>query len=277
MKRTTTPFSLGASLLAALASLSTLPTPAAAGPIGTSGTRVGALAGYGSTLFSGGERAPEAEISRSDDRGNGAHASAVLRDGALHATAVSHADQPPGCRDWTPTCASSNASAHAEMWDILTFTRSELADPSQVRWRFEISGTENVGSLFGGTARGSFAHYVGTGAGWGMAPLYDVNQGDVIRGSFQMASSTLTVYLYAGLEARATNGGIADYGNTARFQLDLPQGVTFTSRSRVFMADRPPLPAVPETSTWAMTMAGLAMLGWLFQRRVARGELGTAR
>jgi hypothetical protein len=57
--------------------------------------------------------------------------------------------------------------------------------------------------------------------------------------------------------------------------IDLPPGVTFTSASGVFLTGAG---SVPETSTWAMMLAGfasLAVLGWRARRRA--GSVGLRR
>lgn len=245
--------------------------PASAAPVGLSGAYAGALAGYGSMVFSGGPRAGEAEVIRTDAYGNEATARSVLRDGALHASANSHYNQPPSCRHTPSTCLPSKASAYVEFWDIVTFTRSELADPSQIRWRFDIHGIELNGPLHGGTASASFSYQVSDRMRWAPPPFFSVQDGDVLRGSIEMVEDELTIWVYAGLSVNAMNGGWADYGNTARFHLDLPPGVTFTSASGHFLADRPPVAAVAEPPALALGLMGLlAAACRLGQRRGRR-------
>lgn len=248
--------------IAATVLVATLHQPAAA-----AGTRVGARAGFGSMLFNGGHDAPESELSRHDSFGNQASAHAVLRTGSLHAYALAHSDQPTSCR-WEPhTCLPSAASAQAEFWDIVTFTRSELADPTQVRWRFDIHGIETDGPLNGGGSGARFSYYVGPTGNWSPYSAFTINDGDVIRGSLTMTGATMRVAVYGAISVQAWMGGAADYGNTARFNFELPPGVTFTSESREFLIDRPPLPPVPEPPALALALAGLASLGWLQRRR----------
>ena len=64
------------------------------------------------------------------------------------------------------------------------------------------------------------------------------------------------------LQVRADSGMTADFGNTARFSLGLPAGVTMTSASGVLLTA-----AVPEPQSWALMLAGLAAVGWLARRR----------
>ncbi len=270
-------FALTARAACCLLTATLLPLAAQANAIGDFGARVGALPGYGSMVTSGGSRSREAELDRADRHGNEATARGVLRDGALHAAAVTVINDPR-CRDTSPsTCKPSTATAQVELWDILTFTRDDLADPSQIRWRFDIHGFETNGPNHGGTASASFTYQVDTWDRWVERPLFSVQNGDVIRGSLAMTGETMTVRFYAGLRVSARDGGWADYGNTARFFLDLPQGVTLaSSRSGVFLADRPPIPAVPEPPVWALGLAGAATLGWLRRRRPGPADAAAA-
>jgi hypothetical protein len=55
-------------------------------------------------------------------------------------------------------------------------------------------------------------------------------------------------------------GNSFNFGNTAKFYLRLPEGVTYTSTSGNFLTAAAPIFAVPEPSTWAMLLAGKGML-----------------
>lgn len=252
-----------AALLAALSCA----LPASATPHGHSGAYVSALAGNGSGASVGGAGSREAEIVRTDSYANEASARGVLSDGALHALAGAQINQPPTCRHTPSTCLPSKASAYAEIWDVLTFHREDLVDPSQIFWRFDIHGNESDGPLYGGTASARFSYQVSTRSGWAPTSFFTVNDGDLIRGSLQMTGEQMTVWFYAGMSVSASMGGWADYGNTVRFHLDLPPGVTYTSASGVFLADRPPIPPVPEPSSLALGLAGLASMAWVQRRR----------
>ncbi len=58
------------------------------------------------------------------------------------------------------------------------------------------------------------------------------------------------------------------FGNTARVGLHVPNGVSFTSDSGVFLTGASPVAPVPEPETWALMVAGLAVVG----RTVRRGR-----
>jgi len=67
-----------------------------------------------------------------------------------------------------------------------------------------------------------------------------------------------------GVQIVATAQGDArvDQSRTATVSLRLPEGVSFTSASGVFLTQAP----IPEAQTWAMMLAGLAVLGWARRR-----------
>jgi hypothetical protein len=63
-----------------------------------------------------------------------------------------------------------------------------------------------------------------------------------------------------GLSGNASMGNSFNFGNTAKFYLRLPEGVTYTSASGNFLTAAAPIFAVPEPSTWAMLAVGMGML-----------------
>ncbi|MFN4116427.1 MAG: hypothetical protein ACK4F7_08020 [Inhella sp.] len=236
--------------------------------------KVGAYAaGNGTgTVYAGGVRHRDALISRRSPEGNLAWAEADLSDGALHATAYS-VPQPSSCIRGVDerTCIHSSARSHAHFYDVVTFKASELRDPGLVRWRFDIHGDEDDGPLAGqgSDATAKFAYHVGL-----TAPNYNsymniVHNGDRFAGSFAMPSDpdeTLTLHVWAQISVDAHWGGWAQYGNTARFNWELPPGVSYTSASGVFMSDHP-LPAVPEPQTWLLASMGLLALRQTLRQR----------
>ena len=69
------------------------------------------------------------------------------------------------------------------------------------------------------------------------------------------------------INASADDGYTTDFGNTAKFFIRLPDGITMKSSSGVFLADaKPVLAAVPEPETYAMLFAGLGVLGFVGRR-----------
>jgi hypothetical protein len=67
------------------------------------------------------------------------------------------------------------------------------------------------------------------------------------------------------LDALVQNGGsYSDFGRTAALSFDLPDGVTFTSDSGVFLSG-----AAPEPAAWALMLIGFFSVGGAIRRRHA--------
>jgi hypothetical protein len=126
----------------------------------------------------------------------------------------------------------------------------------------------NIGTIFGGGTTyetlSAFAGNCGPGCEVG---TFTSRTGSIAipiaEGGANIAMSLLTF---------ATYGNLVDFSNTAAFYLRLPEGVTFTSQSGRFLADATPIftTAVPEPETYALMLAGLAMIGVVRRRR--RGQ-----
>jgi len=61
-------------------------------------------------------------------------------------------------------------------------------------------------------------------------------------------------------------GGTVDFSNTANFNIILPEGVTFTSQSGVFLGEAGEVGQVPEPRTLVLLASGLAALLWRRRR-----------
>lgn len=89
-----------------------------------------------------------------------------------------------------------------------------------------------------------------------------------VVGTSTTRTGTLAFQIYAGaptgfttsLNGDASIGNSFDFGNTAKFYLRVPTGVTYTSSSGSFLAAAVPITAVPEPSTSALLLAGVAFL-----------------
>jgi hypothetical protein len=194
-------------------------------------------------------------------------ASASLVHGTLHAYAWS-SNNPTlrkGCRPDMLAC-NWGTSATAWFWDTVTLKAGEGHEPGEeIQWSWAVDGQTTNGRWWSGASAVSH-FYVGPNAeGWRNAVYLDVErQSRTISGSFAMPAdgSPLVLYAYGTLSVFAEGGAVADYSHTARFGWQLPDGVSATSASGRFMTA-----PVPEPSTYALMLAGLAVLPWA-QRRL---------
>jgi len=262
------PFCVPLIALVVAASALTVAAPAQAAQ--NFGARVSANASnIGGAIYNGGTGFGDVNLDRAGPYGNNAAAEANLRDGALHVYANSPR-QSQDCWLGVPrSCVPSRAESDAEFWDVITFHAADLRDPSQVRWKFTFTGEEDDGPWkgVGGGAYGKFAYYISTKPFNVDAHYAEIHPNDSIGGSFVMPSgpdASLTIYIWAGMQAEAWNGGYANYSHTGRFTWELPAGVSYTSSSGEFMADHP-LP-VPEPASFMLMGLGLAVLPALRRR-----------
>ncbi len=85
-------------------------------------------------------------------------------------------------------------------------------------------------------------------------------------GIYNLLGSAQTLGINAYLSAGATFADL-DYGNTLQVSLTLPDNVSFTSDSGVFLSAANTVAPVPETETWTLMLGGLGLLGQLARRR----------
>ena len=81
------------------------------------------------------------------------------------------------------------------------------------------------------------------------------------------ASADIAFDLNASLNCG--DGMVCDYGNTAKFALNLPTGTSFTSDSGVFLTGGA-AGGVPEPASWAMMLVGFGGLGAVLRRQRRR-------
>lgn len=80
--------------------------------------------------------------------------------------------------------------------------------------------------------------------------------------TYNLVGANPTIGIELTLEAVASLGSVSDFSNTAGVSIIAPVGVSFTSESGVFLTG-----AVPETSSWAMLIAGFGLIGAMARRR----------
>lgn len=83
---------------------------------------------------------------------------------------------------------------------------------------------------------------------------------------------TADPYTFRSFLAVSATGYTADFSNTARLYMSLPEGVTYTSGSGSFLSQAMPISGVPEPDTWAMMGVGLAATLCLRQLRRAKAK-----
>jgi len=126
--------------------------------------------------------------------------------------------------------------------------------------------------------------YNGTSFNYGLA----LAPGDGVCGALNFASSSLgcftgmsirtagsipieigsgSYYFLHQLSATATAGDEVNFGNTARFNLRLPDGVSISSSTGEYLTAAAP---VPEPETYAMLLVGLGVVGAAVRRRKAK-------
>jgi len=224
------------------------------------------------TVSAGGPSQSRAVLDYTDSRGSVGRFEVNARDGALHAYAQASSSTQPDCNPKLSNTCGWSIWAQGSFLDTVTFRRQDLADPAQVKFKFEVDGTIDWGP-YGRGGEAWFSYYVGPVVGGWSGPsghrIYPPSAAFGGAVEIPAGQEAITLYVYAGLKVGAFTGGTADFSNTARFKLDLPPGVTFTSASGQFMADHFPPAPVPEPASFALMGVGLPALVWLRRRKSA--------
>ncbi len=222
--------------------------------------------------------------------------------GAQHADAMASADLVTGKLRVTTHASSegvgseqTSAGANAQFQDTLNFS-SLTNDPFSVRVRLHVDGIYdgnqapqfsfqmgalNAGSvawLYGGNGGPSCVGNPGPGCSqqagfqsFNVSPGWTQFGPSEFVGTVNFLPGQSTVNMRMVLSASGNTSrfktGFADFGNTASVQFDLPEGVSFTSDSGVFLTARDG--AVPEPATWALMIGGFGLAGVMLRRRRA--------
>lgn len=198
------------------------------------------------------------------DGGSTAQGSANLDTGLLRASAVSVGGGG---------IATSAQSVIAENFRFST----GASGTAFLDWSVDGSASADPSSLFS-YGQGSLAFYwVTPESAQGQELLYVYTTWAYICDAIQVetsceignsfaAAGTLALSILPGdytlqvaLTTQAANG-TADFGNTARLHLRLPEGVSIESDSGTFLASAVPISAVPEPAAAALLLAGLGVV-----------------
>lgn len=101
--------------------------------------------------------------------------------------------------------------------------------------------------------------------GWTSSTFADQNGNGSGAFTFALIGPNPTLTLSTYLNTRTYQNAVADYSHTASLNLTVPKGVSWTSRSGLFLIDA--VSSVPEPSTWMTMMLGLGTVGFAMRRR----------
>lgn len=218
-------------------------------------------------------------LSYADANLAGASSSSLL-DGTLHVSANAGA-WGPNATNYT---SSYLAGAGTAMWDRITVGADEgthliplrlrvdgaITDAAAAKVRYYVGPNDPFGEFAKDPYQG-WKYLNGNPGSVGTRPWDTTFELGSVYVDSAYSGWPLNVYFEMVVTAYSsrTSGGSADFSHTARFDWDLPEGVTFESASGQFMTT-----PVPEPATWAMTLLGLALVPAARRRWARRGDRG---
>jgi len=198
-------------------------------------------------------------------------ASADLLTGILRAQASASTTQTGPCNPTAPVDCQWGGNSRAYLIDTVTLHRTVTTPEQQVTridWQWDIDGQRTSGPFNGQTSAMAYAYVGDSPEALSAAPGINLGNLNQIKGTIEFDTEAYTVYVYGFIDLIARNGATADYGHTMKFSWSLPENVSYTSQSGLFLQGAAP---VPEPQTGALMLAGLGLLGWhLNRRRAAR-------
>lgn len=194
-------------------------------------------------------------------------ASADLLTGILRAQASASTTQTGTCNPAAPADCQWGSGSRAYLIDTVTLHRSATTPEQQttrIDWQWDIDGQRTQGPFNGQTSAMAYAYVGDSAEALSAAPGINLGNVDQIKGTIEFDTEEYTVYIYGFIDLIARNGATADYGHTMKFSWALPQNVSYTSQSGLFLQGAAP---VPEPQTGALMLAGLGLMGWQLKRR----------
>ncbi|WP_225883127.1 PEPxxWA-CTERM sorting domain-containing protein [Sphingomonas aliaeris] len=175
---------------------------------------------------------------------------------------------------------NGGSTAFASYQDLLTFNVAGADDDTvtELKYRITLHGVATLGSgtLFGLRNQLGFSSFVYNGSRPSNITYYQTNFSDLkytvgVDSAYFDVTSNITGKSYTqtfllALEVLAVPGNIADYLHTASIKFDLPQEVTMSSSSGIFLTATD-IGSVPETATWGMMIAGFGIMGAAMRTR----------
>ncbi len=236
------------------------------------GRTAGTLSSIGSSGVNGG---PLAEVTSTADLAGG-----VLRVNVLSANTSGQYDpvRPTTARGIARALMRDNLSFQVLGGGSADITVTAHLDGSiALNDPFYGQGNQDMSLGFGGAAFSEYGHVNGSSSSSGYGQPYgwlsysfsnETPEGFDFTGIVQVRDgqrSAVSLDLLADCW-----GATCDFAHTGTVGLVLPENVRFTSDSGVFLSSMNAVAPVPEPETWALMLAGLAMIGRIGRKRLKR-------
>ena len=194
------------------------------------------------------------------DTGVGANAKAVLSDTLHFTVAGANASTVTLIPVGFTVAGTFNGSSPAFYSGGSLYYGFQFGDARAYEFGDYGAGTVNYPA--GGSPTYAFPDSGPLTAGWQSFSVSSYDPSDTrVSGVYAITGASADIPISFYLEIRAGGNVTLDYSNGSGVSIGQVDGVSFTSDSGVFLS------AVPEPDTWALMLAGFAVLGGLARRR----------